>query len=362
MKPIEKKKGNSLEFLTASYFQAHGYLVRRSVKLSVAAGTAEATDIDLLAIRFNTPLAEERVVVDCKDRKKSHPFERILWTLGLSSFSRAQRAVVVTPKVPWQAREFAAQGAVEILDALDLETFLDSAGGKIQAFGEADPEVANQFEVCKKHMGEENKHLLREDLKLRQMLTIGSPLTNFNRVVATFSMIKKQPAGIRDDVAWISRYICFNAAVVAAVMLVRFSAESKWTPEKDWSAYARKKLTYGDTSPVKAQQLAKLAFGTDFFEGLPPPHYTDEIIEVIKALISRPDIAVQVPYALDYHLLGCVLGKTPKDAVHPVLGARQEEVLKMGKRILSALAYAAEMDVSIWEDENTSTVPKDRAR
>ena len=149
MKPIEKKKGNSLEFLTASYFQAHGYLVRRSVKLSVAAGTAEATDIDLLAIRFNTPLAEERVVVDCKDRKKSHPFERILWTLGLSSFSRAQRAVVVTPKVPWQAREFAAQGAVEILDALDLETFLDSAGGKIQAFGEADPEVANQFEVCK---------------------------------------------------------------------------------------------------------------------------------------------------------------------------------------------------------------------
>lgn len=362
MKPIEKKKGNSLEFLTASYFQAHGYLVRRSVKLSVAAGTAEATDIDLLAIRFSTPLAEERVVVDCKDRRKSHPFERILWTLGLSSFSRAQRSVVVTPKVPWQAREFAAQGVVEVMDALDLVSFLESVAEKMPAFGEADPGLANQFEVCKKHLGEENKHLLREDLKLRQMLTIGSPLTNFNRVVATFSMIKKRAPSIRDDVGWISRYVCFNAAVVAAVMLVRFSAESKWTREKDWSAYARKKLTYGDTSPVKAQQLAKLAFGTDFFEGLPPPHFTEEIVEVIKALISRPDIAVQVPYALDYHLLGCVLGRIPKHTVHSVLGARQEEVLKMGKRILSALAYAAEMDATIWEDETISTVPSDKAR
>jgi hypothetical protein len=62
-------KGASLEFRTAAYLQAFGYLVRRGVVLSVAAGTAEATDIDLFAIRFQLPLAEEKLIVDCKERK-----------------------------------------------------------------------------------------------------------------------------------------------------------------------------------------------------------------------------------------------------------------------------------------------------
>jgi len=71
------KIGDKLELRGAAYFQAHGYLVRRSVSLAVAAGTADATDIDLLAIRFSVPLAEERLVADCKDRRKPKPFERI---------------------------------------------------------------------------------------------------------------------------------------------------------------------------------------------------------------------------------------------------------------------------------------------
>jgi len=97
-----------------------------------------------------------------------------------------------------------------------------------------------------------NRELARESTALRQMLVTGHPLTNLNRIISRLSKIGK----IREGDFWMLRYICFDAAVIASVMLVRFAAESKWTPEKDWSAYARKKLTFGDVSPNKALQLA----------------------------------------------------------------------------------------------------------
>ena len=73
MSETNLKVGDRLELSAAAYFQAQGFLVRRGVMLSVAAGTADATDIDLLAIRFTVPLSEERVVADCKDRRKPRP-------------------------------------------------------------------------------------------------------------------------------------------------------------------------------------------------------------------------------------------------------------------------------------------------
>ncbi len=178
-------RGVALELRTAADFQAHGYLVRRGVKLAVAAGTAEATDIDLLAIRFNTPLNEQRLIADCKDRKKTHPFERILWTMGLTSFSSATEAVVVLPRAPWQARDFAAQGNVEILTADEMDASLETSDRSIRPFGDADLAFSNAYLPGGNRSQKFPKNLVREDLRLRQMLVISYSLTNLNRIFRT---------------------------------------------------------------------------------------------------------------------------------------------------------------------------------
>lgn len=349
------KRGTSLELQTAAYFQAHGYLIRRGVMLSVAAGTAEATDIDLLAIRFNIPLVEERLIADCKDRKKPHPFERILWTLGLATFSRATRSIVVVPRVLWQAREFASQGGVEILGPEDIDSFLQSMQPSFRPFGEADPVLAHQFYFSKKKLQEQSKSLMRDDLKLRQMLVVaGHPLTNLNRAISLLSTIGKASSQATNYSAWLKQYVLFDAAVVASVMFVRFAVISKWMPETDWTDYARKKLTYGDMPTQKALKLAKFALDRDFFEGLPKPRYTDEILAVIKSLISQPSVAAVTPYALDFLLFGHTLGGISNDLSLPALGTLQEDAFKMGKRMLSALAYAAELPATVWAVDNTN--------
>lgn len=136
MSEAHSRKGSSLELDAAAYFQLHGYMVRRGVKLAVAEGLVDATDIDVLGVRFETPLAEERLIADCKDRKKPQTFERILWTKGLGTFFNVDRCIVVTPRARWQAREFAARGDVEVLGAQEIDVQLKSARHSFEPFGD----------------------------------------------------------------------------------------------------------------------------------------------------------------------------------------------------------------------------------
>lgn len=337
------KVGDQLELRAAAYFQAHGYFVRRGVMLSVAAGTADATDIDLLAIRFSVPLTEERLVADCKDKRKPKPFERILWTRGLASFANATQAVVILPRSVWQAREFATQGGVEILESFEIERFMKTVASSYTPYSDAHPEISY------KRRQNDSRELGREDLRLRQMLVIGHPLTNLNRIVKSLSNIGKS-ASQEGNSFWMTRCVLFNAAVVASVMLVRFAAESKWTPEKDWSAYARKKLTFGDVSPAKALQLAQFALDRKIIEGIPAPAYTGEVIQLIKVLINNPRLAARIPNALDQYLFDQVLAARPRVLDH-ASETDEEALSRLAKRVLSALSYAAGIPAAIWQIE-----------
>lgn len=350
MNTAHPKDGINLELITAAYFQAHGYLVRRGVVLSVGSGTSDATDIDLLAIRFNLPLSEERLIVDCKDRKKSKPYERILWTLGLASFSHANRSIIVLPQSPWQAREFANKGGVEVLEANFIREFLNSKKSSFIPFGDADSKLLTRFlnEKQKESLGTD-KEVIRQELRIKQMLVLKEhPLTILNRIILILSSINKKASQSSANSAWLSRYVCFNAAIVASIMLTRFVCEVKWTPEPEWLDYAKKKLTYGDVPPKKAQQLAQLALERDFFDGLPEPQYVEEILELLKHLIHQPNIAAFIPFAIDFLLFGAILSDIPDNCLASILGHQQEDVFKLGKRVLSTLAYAAEVPVSIW--------------
>jgi hypothetical protein len=333
--------------------------------LSVSAGTADATDVDLLAIRFNVPLSEEKLIVDCKDRRKPRPFERVLWTVGLASFAKANQSVVVLPRALWQVRDFAAQGGVQVLEAFEIERHLRSnSSSSLGRFSDADPSIASQ------RAQSSDRDLYRERLKLRQMLILGHPLTNLNRIVRTLSQWGRKLKGDETD-DWSIRDLCFDAAVIAAVMIIRFACETKWTPEKDWADYARKKLTYGDVSPQKAQELARLALDRELPEGIPAPPYTAEVIRVLAALRSNPEIAARLPYYLDYYLFGYIVRESHAGyRTAPLTDSTGDGTLKLTRRILSALSYAAGVPSAIWSgarsnDGGASSViskPKPEAR
>jgi len=108
--------------------------------------------------------------------------------------------------------------------------------------------------------------------------------------------------------------------------------------------------------------LAKLALDNVFTKELPTPEYSDEIINVIKSLISNPYITALTPYALDFHLLGQILGSLPDDYVPPVLGNFQEDTIRVCKKVLSALSYAEEVPVELWKPQTSIEIANNKGK
>jgi len=341
------QKGRGLEHRVAAYFQAHGYFVRTSVTLSVAAGTKDATDIDVLAIRFTPPMLEERVVADCKDRKRAKPFERILWTRGLASFAHATAALVVVRSAPWQAREFGAVADIQLVQSSIIDNYLSSLTGFIP-FAEADPVLSGQLEAIRAGITKDRTttELYRQRLRVRQLLVLGNPITGFNRAVRAVTAIHDILSRSTGSVRELAQNYLRDAAAISSIMLVRFACNSRWTPEKDWTSNLEKKLTYGDFSPHKAQQLAGIAFQSGFHAGLPAPHYVDEVTQLVKHFIAHPLLAATVPPALDARLFG----KSSHNGLPSVIPRPHDEILRLSRRVLSVISYAAQIPGDVWTE------------
>lgn len=337
-------KGMSQEILAARYFQAHGYLVRTRVKLSVLADARDVTDIDLVGLRFGIPLAEERLICDCKNRRKPKPFERILWTKGLAQYSDADRSVVVLPQSPLEARQFASSGGIELISTSDLDVAASPIPAGFVPFGEAS---VGSSQYLSRLIA--NGDVSRQDLQLRQMLVAGHPITNLNRTIKILSDAGRYVSNRNTPDRSRHVYVCFSSAVLASVMLVRFAAECKWMPEKHWRAYAQSRLTFGDISPRKAQKLAELALLGMPRGSIPKPEYADEVVEMIGLLIANGRSAALLPYYLDMLLFGVRMGSMPADHQSPIIGEAQREIEVIGKQLLSTIAYASRVSPDIWE-------------
>ncbi|MBC3898907.1 hypothetical protein GH811_04680 [Acetobacterium malicum] len=88
------EKGVKTEELIAAYFRKLGFYVIRGI--DYLNKNNKITDIDLWLYMSSSAISKEISIVDIKDRKKSHTYERILWTRGLQIAVGANHAIIVT--------------------------------------------------------------------------------------------------------------------------------------------------------------------------------------------------------------------------------------------------------------------------
>jgi hypothetical protein len=180
------------------------------------------------------------------------------------------------------------------------------------------------------------------------MLVIGHPLTNLNRIFAIIGKISSKSQTAQSPGEFFQSYLVRNAVVIASVMCVRFLCEIKWTPENDWTDYARKKLTYGDVPPSKAKQLARLATGQGFYDGIPAPPYAEEVVGLLKNLFSNALAATIAPYICDARLFEPPGVSWDGMVGMPMSRALVESANGLVKQIVSVVGYASGVDPRAW--------------
>jgi hypothetical protein len=114
------KSGDDLEYRVARLLVYEGFAVRRGREIYTISRLDQATDLDVLAFRWNASLQRETLICECKSGGEG-PLDRVFWLAGVKSYTQASHALLVRKETKWNIKDFAKEAGVEILGLESLK-------------------------------------------------------------------------------------------------------------------------------------------------------------------------------------------------------------------------------------------------
>ena len=377
------KAGNHAEYLVAAVFQGEGFLVRTSVPLQVMNSGQDATDIDLLGIKFTKPFQPHRVICDCKDKQRSKPFERIFWVKGLAGFVAATETYVMLPKASWDIFDFARTGQVRVLTLEVLDEAISRIYGKGHAYGLANESFYETFyrqlmPLYKKEPDAANALYMSRSLYLTEdpYVSLNIGISELQKVAARLRVV--EPSEQR-FVLW--RYIAADLVVATSLLLLYIASDTVGLSKQARERHIVDRLTYGDVSPRKARELfdlakelaleaaSKLSYATsarqvpqayDLGEIEPPP-YVSDVCGLVDRAVQSPELYYELPQLLDYLLFEQSIqlkGFSDEEYRKTFPSPFQQERLKVARNIFNFIKTTCGMNLNVFWPREPDNLPK----
>ena len=109
-----QRVGSSFEESVKNFFLTNGYFTLRGTIYKD--GKNAITDIDIWGYKNFGLYSYERIIVDCKNKKRPKMAERILWTIGLKNSLNIEKAFLAINKRNYEFHEFAIKNNILVLD------------------------------------------------------------------------------------------------------------------------------------------------------------------------------------------------------------------------------------------------------
>lgn len=109
-----QRVGSSFEESVKNFFLNSGYFTLRGTIYKD--GKNSITDIDIWGYKNFGLYSYERIIVDCKNKKRPKMAERILWTIGLKNSLNIEKAFLAINKKNYEFHEFAIKNNILVLD------------------------------------------------------------------------------------------------------------------------------------------------------------------------------------------------------------------------------------------------------
>jgi len=320
-------RGSKIEHIVASMFQREGYLVRRMIPLTYGPDNKDATDIDIFGVKFTNPFQPIRIICDCKDRQKSRPYERIFWARGLADFIHADETYVSLPKASPDIINLAKEGGVRVLSQSVLQGFekkVDESSRK--GVGLADDgffETYNGKSLNQLKSDKESSYVL---FNIKRLYLVRDPYVSINICMSFFKKCQKKllmtERDHNKDLFDLWLLITADLVVLFSLLLLYVASDTLCLSKDERSNHITQKLTYGDMSPKKAEeifQLSKrlameaaqsLAQGGTSQQSLFPfdlgkidaPEYAEDVAGIVERVIGTPSVYHHLPQIMDYLL------------------------------------------------------------
>lgn len=325
-------KGDVLEYRCYRLLQKMGYLVRRQQVILTIGGISQVTDIDLYGIKFNLEFSKDVVIVECKNRKKSSPLDRILWLRGLKEIVGAHSALLFIPGAKWDIKDYAFDKGVKVIDSEFLD-YLESALDINQSvfYGLTD---FRYYEL----LYAEWKPLLFRRNKYRRVLDFlhieaktTAPYKGINRLFSEIKWVLPSLSTREDKASRLSLWLLYEIVICMCTFLLSLCEYLQILSPADRRGYLEKYLAYGDWNPQAADDLLKTSwrvasrlskeqFGKALqipgeFHRFPKPDYYKGVLEVVERFCGNSKFSGNTIKILDLILFEFVFKGKPIDNV-----------------------------------------------
>ena len=305
--------GDDLEYRIARLFMFMGYFVRRARPIFTAGALAQATDLDVLAIRYVEPFRRQLITLECKGGGEG-PLDRIFWLGGVKNFVKADEALLVRKNTKWNIKDFAKEVGVQIWDltkVAELESIYKVANNEWPGISDRDyhkKEIENWNKTLK---GTQN--LWELQFTLVTEVQFGDPFPGLNYLLYHLRLLTR---GFATEPS--NSFIRFTIAETLSqtVMFLMRIAESAFDlPEKDRTGFIEKGLTYGSIDSKFADRILTSALNLTrqtvfhltnktadidptFFQLHPPPG-TPEVVKAVDYILKYYPASLTFPQITD---------------------------------------------------------------
>jgi len=287
---VSGDRDEPFKLLAGSLLRRMGYVTRVNVPLDIDVYAerykrGQATDLDVLAVRFDGDLHEHRIVVECKSGA-GRAMEEMLKLTATVRFFDAERGWLIKKQIADNARQSAQRLGVRPLDDAELRLLL--AGHDLDADYEGGVErrlLGRELAMLDALEGQDGFARLTKycasDVWLRE---------HWESVHNLVYLLERRASNgldlARDD----HRFIVFRAATLVHLSLLRLASDIV-----GWSASKVERgvqlYLYGGPAARRdrerlADQIRQLVDSPDSDDPLDPP-WIGDLVEVVAALIRN---------------------------------------------------------------------------
>lgn len=286
VRSVTIRTGDDLEYRVARLFARMGYFVRRSRLIYTVAALDTATDLDVFAIRYNTPFRREVQIAECKDHAGTGPLDRVFWLTGVKHYVRAQHATLVRRSTKWNIKDFARQAGIEILDfpiteQLEAKLHIDAGywpGATDKAF----------FAL---HQSQWNGALRRSPRLVELYETLSGevrfqdPFGAINYLIYNLRALTRALEDRRPEEKPFLRYLAAESIVFLMLFFLRIAETTFDLAETDRAGLVHKGLTFGNVDVDLTKRIMRNAHR---ITSEMVKHYTGQEIEVDESFFTLP--------------------------------------------------------------------------
>jgi len=359
-------EGEALEYRVGNVAFCQGYLSRRRIPVRQVfyPDRVDVSDIDVLGIRFDSNFGKHMALWECKAGLADGTVDRILWLLGLSQYSKAEFKGIVRPKVPDRVKLFATSMGVEVWD-YEVLAHNEKIFGAASPIGYNNPTVYYQREIDNYRTIRDVDRLSKAYWYLKATFWFEPAETRIKRTLTAISYCQEEVNSLKKEIAQAAKDLLCEGMVLTSVAVLDFAGQlSSWRATSHLKEQVSQRLTSGLGTEAERNEIIQAALEyTTAMKGakarrtpptplqVPPPKYTEPLVDLMDRFYERPTVAQRVPRLLDLLTYESIIpGKeVDKSRVKLFFGEDVEILAKMSKNVVTFLERATGFPTEVVE-------------